>query len=84
MSTVDAFEMVQRFGHLVADAPVCSRVIATHAVPYGRVFRMWTTRGEMIVYVNRGEIADLPREKAKTRGYGLQSTFLYGIPVLVE
>lgn len=41
--------------------PRLARVYASHSVPFGRVYRMWTTRGELIAYVNRGEIADLPR-----------------------
>lgn len=69
----------------IADAPpVVSRCIATHSVPYGRVFRMWTTRGELIVYVNRGEVADLPRAKAKPEPFAFETTWLFGIPVYVE
>jgi hypothetical protein len=51
-------------------------------VPYGRAPRMWNTRGELIVYANRGEIADLPR--AKSQPASLSPTLPFGIPVVVE
>jgi hypothetical protein len=59
---VDLLETVMAFQReLDARPPVVSRCYATHAVPDGRVFRMWTTRGDLIAYVNRGEVADMPR-----------------------
>jgi hypothetical protein len=65
--------------------PRVSRVIARHDVPYGRVFRMWTTRGDMIAYANRGEIADLPRAVPEKPGtVQLLPPAFWGVPVYVE
>jgi hypothetical protein len=35
-----------------------NRFIAHHSVPYGRVFRQWMTNGDLVVWVNRGEVED--------------------------
>lgn len=65
--------------------PVPRYIMASHAVPYGRAYRQWTTRGALIVWVNRGELADLPRVQA----YGLNVLVsplapagAFGIPVI--
>jgi hypothetical protein len=45
---------------------------ASHAVPFGRVYRQWDTRGRLIVWANRGEIEDIPCRAATTRdGYAI-------------
>jgi hypothetical protein len=36
----------------------------SHSVPYGRAYRQWTSRGELIVWISRGEFEDMPRRKA--------------------
>lgn len=61
------------------------RVMASHAVPYGRVYREWMANGDLVLWANRGEIADLPHRNY----YGVDiavSTMvpsgLYGIPVV--
>lgn len=60
---------------------------AHHSVPYGRIFRQWNTRGELEVWVNRGEIADLPR--VPNAGLDVAVSTLaprgtFGIPVFTE
>lgn len=65
---------------LEAMPPRISRFYATHSVPYGRVFRMWTTRGELIAYINRGEVADMRRAGPTLDALAL----LTGIPVVIE
>jgi hypothetical protein len=80
---VDLLETVMAFQReLDARPPVVSRCYATHAVPYGRVFRMWTTRGDLIAYVNRGEVADMPRA-TPAAGIAPLASFT-GIPVYFE
>lgn len=67
--------------------PVVSRFHASHSVPFGRVYRMWTTRGELIAYVNRGLIADLPRAPEPWDFIGVSSMVppgLLGIPVYYD
>lgn len=68
--------------------PWCIR--ASHAVPYGRVFRQWDTRGRLIVWANRGEIEDIPRYAA-TRAdryaiapNAIDTALLTAIPVVKE
>jgi len=60
--------------------------MAHHSVPYGRVYSQWDTRGRLLVWVNRGEIADIPRH-ATRRGYAIAPnaidiTMLTSIPVV--
>jgi hypothetical protein len=52
--------------------PAVARIRASHRVPYGRSYRQWNTRGELEVWANRGELADLPRRRGP-----------YGVNVLV-
>lgn len=55
-------EIVRLARELEAAAPPSpSRVMASHAVPYGRCYRQWMTNGELWLWANRGELADLPR-----------------------
>jgi hypothetical protein len=65
--------------------PCPSRIMASHAVPYGRAYRQWNTRGELLLWVNRGLIADLPRRPADRVGVltGAGALgFTAGIPVV--
>lgn len=73
------------FAQVAALPPAPREIRASHLVPYGRAYRQWLTDGSLIVWVNRGEIADLPHAKA----YGIEvalSTlappWLFGIPVV--
>lgn len=47
---------------------------ADHRVPYGQGFKQWDTSGRMVLWVNRGWVADLPRSSE-------QGVPLLGIPV---
>lgn len=68
--------------------PRFAYLIARHDVPYGKVFRMWDTRGRLYGYVNRGEVHDLPAAKhGQTSVHGLESIAkpgFFGIPVFLE
>lgn len=60
---------------------------AHHSVPYGRTFRQWNTRGDLEVWVNRGEIADLPRRPAAGVDLAVSTMAppgVFGIPVYTE
>jgi hypothetical protein len=81
-SALDALTKMQ--AQVEAMPPRCSRIYAVHSVPYGRVFRMWTTRGEMIAYINRGEMEDVPRVRPEQLGRSILSPALTGIPVVIE
>lgn len=80
------FAMFETLRRQTERPPAVSRFVATHSVPYGRVFRMWTTRGELIAYINRGEVADMPREKIgyDNIGASIVSPAVFGIPVYFE
>jgi hypothetical protein len=75
---IDLLTEMQR--KIDAAPPRIYRLYATHSVPYGRVYRMWTTRGDLIAYVNRGQVADMPRAK----GPDLGMSRLVGISVVFE
>lgn len=77
---------MERFMRPPEQPPRVSRFYASHAVPYGRVYRMWTTRGELIAYVNRGAVADMPRTKIGYDNIGatLISPAVFGVPVYFE
>lgn len=67
---------------LIDDLPTpVSAFMAHHAVPYGRTFRQWRTDGRLIVWVNRGQVEDLPRASGEpsvlTRG-----ALYNGIPIV--
>lgn len=68
--------------------PRAREIRASHLVPYGRAYRQWLTNGDLIVWANRGEIADLPRAPArKTYGFDVALSPLvppefFGIPVI--
>lgn len=68
-------------------APLPRYLIARHDVPYGKLFRMWDTRGQMHAYVNRGQIHDLAYRSYKSTSvhpFGLARPDLTGIPVFEE
>lgn len=58
-------EAVQAFAKL---PPPIAGIRTSHHVPYGRTFRQWDTRGRLWVWVNRGEVEDLPRGPRPTPG----------------
>lgn len=63
------------------DVPPRAYVMAHHSVPYGRVYRQWDTDGHLLIWVNRGLVADLPRQKIGVHDYFLSGTY-GGIPVI--
>ena len=77
-------DLLREYSRIMADAPPRCVMIARHDVPFGGAFRMWNTRGEMIVYVSRGWIADLPRGKRKAPTFGFDTTLFAGIPIYFE
>lgn len=48
--------------------PPVAGILASHRVPYGRIFRQWDTKGRLWVWANRGEIEDLPHGPRPTAG----------------
>jgi hypothetical protein len=81
-STIEELRSWSRY--LKAVPPPVSRIIARHDVPYGRAFRMWTTRGDLIVYANRGEMHDLPHAPKKSNPLAAYPIASFGIPVVFE
>lgn len=72
---------------LAAAPPVPARIMASHAVPYGRAYRQWNARGDLIVWANRGEIEDMPHVRLKAYGMTVAVSDLcppaaFGIPVV--
>lgn len=67
-----------------AAPPVAARIRASHAVPYGQVFRQWNTRGALELWVNRGWVADLPRAKHAGIDLAISELVPPGIPVFNE
>lgn len=60
----DVFAEMRRVSEMVAALPPRPKCfMAHHSVPYGRVYRQWNTKGELLVWVNRGEVADMARYK---------------------
>lgn len=70
----------------VAALPPAPREIrASHLVPYGSAYRQWLTDGSHVVWVNRGEIADLPHVKVGGLDVAVSTLappWLFGIPVV--
>lgn len=63
-------------------------IYTSHSVPWGRVLRQWTTRGDLIVWVSRGEFEDMPRVRPAqiARAFDVPSRLvcppaIWGIPV---
>jgi hypothetical protein len=85
MSDSDLFKACMDLIERLRDVPPRTFIMAHHSVPYGRVYRQWNTHGHLLLWVNRGLIADLPRAKV----YGLSVAIsdivppgLGGIPVI--
>lgn len=68
---------------IAALPPAPRRIIGHHSVPYGRVFHMWNTHGDMIAYANAGELHDLPRAWEMDE-MKMTLSRLTGIPVVFE
>lgn len=82
----DAWEACKR---LVADAPTAIAGIRTHhAVPFGRHFKQYDTNGRLWLWVNRGEVEDLPHVQYHgfevIAGAGILGPELMGVPVYNE
>jgi hypothetical protein len=59
--------------------------IARHDVPYGRVFKMWDTRGQMHAYINRGQVHDMAvTDYRETPVFRRDLLRPQGIPVFLE
>jgi hypothetical protein len=59
-------------------------ILAHHSVPWGKYHRQWMTNGQLYIWVNRGEVADLPirRVKPDTGPWDDLRVSLYtGIPI---
>lgn len=54
-------DLVRIQAELGALPPQPRAIYTSHSVPWGRVFRQWTARGDLIVWVSRGEFEDMPR-----------------------
>jgi hypothetical protein len=64
----DIFEDFRKAHELVMSfkrdwLPMPWRIMASHSVPYGRVYRQWDAKGRLLLWVNRGAIHDLPALK---------------------
>lgn len=75
-----------------ASPPVPRCIIARHDVPWGKGYRMWDTRGELVLYVHRGWLYDYAWRRPApddrlTRRAGREMALapaLSGIPVVHE
>jgi hypothetical protein len=82
-SDADLLDAIRMAYELVESFPPRPWVVrASHSVPYGRVYRQWDTRGRLIVWANRGEIADLKHGTPSKDNFALTS--LLAIPVVFE
>lgn len=65
------------------DAPPIPSAFLTHpAVPYGRVFRQWDTKGWLWLWVHPDVLACLPRVRPESpRRWGDIAMPRFGIPV---
>lgn len=59
--------------------PIPRALLMNHAVPYGRLFRQWDTNGDLWIWINPGQIYDLPRSTLPTYSTAWP---LSGIPVI--
>lgn len=63
-------------------------VRASHAIPYGRYFKQWDTNGRPWLWVNRGEVEDMPHASRDgvevIAGAGILGPELIGVPVYFE
>jgi hypothetical protein len=80
MSEMRHLAVMREWGERIKRLPPVPRAILTdQAVPFGRAYRQWDTNGDLWVYANPGEVADLPRRIARTTWPGDMP--LFGIPV---
>jgi hypothetical protein len=69
----------------IKSAPPSPRAfIARFDVPMGRMFKMWDTRGEFVVYVHRGWLMDGVRHTRKGSTLDGSLGIAFGIPVRFE
>lgn len=74
---------VQRIAEL--DDPPVREVCAHYAVPPGRVFRYYDTRGRLVAYVNLKDIEALAKRVLKEPPpLEIADARVWGIPVLLE
>ena len=76
---------MRRVSEMVAALPPQPKCfMAHHAVPYGQLYRQWNTKGELLVWVNRGEVADLTRRKPNyaIAPNAIDTALLASIPVV--
>lgn len=64
--------------------PIPRGVITDHRVPYGRAFKQWDTNGDLWLWVNRGEIEDIPRARPHDALFAMLPPSLTGIRVYNE
>ena len=57
------------------------RIMASHAVPYGRCFKQYRSDGNLILWANRGEIEDIPRARKPNKSHELGSLLAWGVPI---
>jgi hypothetical protein len=79
------YEEFRRMAREIAALPPPPRAfLMHHSVPYGKLFRQWDTRGHLYVWVNPGEIFDLPVRAMYGEPYGAKilPEHLTGIPVV--
>lgn len=64
-------------------APRCHGFLAHHAVPYGKLYRQWDTKGRLWCWVNKGWIADMPHAAKKSSWVpGDHISDIYAVPVI--
>lgn len=80
MNVADIQELFKLNEELAKLPPAPRALVASHEVPYGRIYRQWDTRGDLFIWVNRGEIADLPRASHRP-GPFQTSASIFSIPV---
>lgn len=76
---MDLAEVRELTDNVRANPPIWA-IFAHHSVPWGRRYRQHMTDGRLIVWVNRGEIAELPPAKI-VAGMDGALTGVLGIPV---
>lgn len=69
---------------IAALPPSPRAIVARFDVPMGRTFRMWSTRGDFVVYVHRGWLMDGGRHVKRSEATDLYDLGLWGIPVHFE
>lgn len=59
-------EIQAMIDRVAVSPPVPRAIVADHRVPYGRAYRLWNTRAELLIYANRGEVEDCPAASRRT------------------